>query len=173
MKRAVTILGLLIFLCALAFSQPAAKSPGFEAADVHVSPAGSTESGGFLPNGRLEFRFTTLARLISLAYSVPVDRVTGGPNWIDADRFDVIAKASGPASQAALRVMLQNLLAERFNLAIQREEKPLPVYVLTLGKRGTPKESPGTGDPDCKRGLEENILTLTCRNVTMEGLAER
>src|SRR5256885_11756152 len=47
----------------------------FEAADVHVSAAGTTESGGFLPNGRLEFQSTTLLRLITLAYSVRSDQV--------------------------------------------------------------------------------------------------
>jgi len=173
MRRTFRTLGLTVSLCGLAVGQPAPKTPGFEAADVHVSAAGGNQSGGFLPNGRLEFRSTTLLRLISVAYSVPVDRVAGGPNWIDADRFDVVAKAAGSASAAALRVMLQNLLAERFNLSIQREEKPLPVYALTLGKRGAPKESSAPGDPDCKLGAEENVRTLACHNVTMESLAEQ
>ena len=167
MRRALFIVPVLAFACGLARGQPA-----FEAADVHVSPAGATESGGFLPGGRVEFRATTLLRLIGVAYSVPPDRVGGGPSWIDTDRFDVVAKAPAGASQIALRTMLQNLLSERLGLSVQSEEKPQPVYTLTMGKRGPPKESTKPGDPDCKRTNEENLLTLTCHNTSMAALAE-
>lgn len=68
--------------------------------------------------------------------------------------------------------MLQNLLAERFDLSIQHEEKPLPVFALVMGKRGPPKESTTPGDPDCKRSNEESTLIYTCRNMTMAALAE-
>jgi uncharacterized protein (TIGR03435 family) len=167
MRRALFIVPVLAFACGLASGQPA-----FEAADVHVSPPGATESGGFLPGGRVEFRATTLLRLIGVAYSVPPDRVSGGPSWIDTDRFDLIAIAPAGASQIALRTMLQNLLADRLGLSVQTEEKPQPVYILTMGKRGPPKESAKPGDPDCKRTTEENLLTLTCHNMSMAALAE-
>src|SRR6516225_10513883 len=119
----------------------------FEAADVHVSPPNASEDAGFLPDGRIEFRSTTLLRLIAVAYSVPADRVAGGPSWLDTDRFDVVAKAPSGASQIALRNMLQNLLAERFHLAVKNEDKPVPVYVLRLVKKGVAKPSSATGDP--------------------------
>jgi uncharacterized protein (TIGR03435 family) len=170
MRRTLGTLGLLGLIYHAAVAQ---QAPAFEAADVHVSPPGSTESGGFLPNGRLEFRATSLLRLITLAYSVQAERVAGGPSWLDTDRFDVVAKASGNASAAAMRKMLQGLLAERFELAVRQEEQPLPAYVLTVLRRGTQKESSGTGEPECKRANEENLLTLTCRNITMESLVER
>jgi len=100
----------------LALAQPPQV---FEAADVHVSPPNASEDAGFLPDGRIEFRSTTLFRLIAVAYSVAADRVAVGPSWLDTDRFDVVAKAPSGASQIALRNMLQNLLAERFHLGRQ------------------------------------------------------
>src|SRR5947209_4161197 len=136
MRRSVGPLGLAACLCGLAFSQPAAKTPVFEAADVHVSPAGATQDSGFLPNGRVEFRATTLLGLIATAYSMPAEGVAGGPSWIDTDRYDVVAKASYAAPEAALRTMLQSLLAERFGLSIKREDKPRPVTALVIGKGG-------------------------------------
>jgi uncharacterized protein (TIGR03435 family) len=153
--------------------QPAPSKPVFEAADVHVSPAGTTESGAFLPGGRLEFRGSTLLRLISLAYSVPADRIAGGPPWIDTDRFDVIAKAPTAASQATLRIMLQNLLAERFELSVQQQEKP------TAGVRAGARETRSGKGIRRRRSRVQNepprrtFRVYTCRNVSMSSLAER
>src|SRR5689334_8415163 len=93
-------------LCALACAQ---QRPVFEVADVHVSPPGTTESGGPLPDG-IEFRAKTLLQLITFAYDLPAERVAAGPGWLDTDRFDILAKAAGPARTPALRAMLQSLL---------------------------------------------------------------
>ncbi|HEY2016614.1 MAG TPA: hypothetical protein VGH38_24090, partial [Bryobacteraceae bacterium] len=87
MRRGFEELGLVAILSGLAMCQPAPTTSSFEAADVHVSADGTTESGGFLPGGHAEFRATTLLRLIALAYSVQPDRVAGGPSWLDTDRF--------------------------------------------------------------------------------------
>src|SRR5438105_1438822 len=160
MRRALGTLGLMALLCGIAAAQPAQKPPEFEAADVHASAPGGTESGGFLTNGRVEFRSTSLLRLITIAYSVQADRVVGGPSWLDSDRFDVTAKAhSSTASQAVLRTMLQGLLAERFQLSLKHEERPMPVFALVPGKRGVNKESSGPGDPECKGGVQDNVRT--------------
>src|SRR4051812_30933387 len=131
MRRTLVALGLSGLLSSLSFGQ----QPAFEAADVHVSPPGGTESGGFLPNGRLEFRSTSLLRLIGVAYSVQSERVAGGPSWLDTDRFDVVAKAPGNAAQPAMRKMLQGVLAERFGLSVKEEERPQPAYVLALARK--------------------------------------
>ena len=160
---------------ALLVTGPAAAQPAptaFEAADVHVSPPGATESSGFLPGGRVEFRAVTLLGLISTAYGIPADRVYGGPSWLDTDRFDVLAKAPGPASKPMLLAMLQNLLAERFSLSVQREDKPLPVYALVRGTRTPPKESTASGEPGCQKANEEDTITCTCRKTTLGALAE-
>jgi uncharacterized protein (TIGR03435 family) len=40
------------------------------------------------------------------------------------------------------------------------------------GKANAAKESSGMGEPGCKRSMEENIIVLTCRAVSIDGLAE-
>jgi uncharacterized protein (TIGR03435 family) len=170
-KRYFVLFALLAGLAGLAAGQTA--EPAFEAADVHVSPPGATPDGGFLPNGRVEFRATTLLRLIGLAYSVPSDRIDGGPSWLDTDRFDVVAKADPGATPTALRKMMQNLLVERFELSVETADKPVPVYALMLAKAGVAKESTGADAPDCKGGSEENVRTYTCHKITIESLADR
>jgi len=169
MNRTFQALG-FILVCAAAMAQPAQK---FEAADVHASAAGATEDGGFLAGGRVEFRATTLLKLISVAHSIPTDRIFGGPSWIDTDRFDILAKAPAAATPIAMRHMLQNLLEERFGVSVKTEDKPAPVFVLLPARPGIAKKSSGEGEPQCRRSNEGNVLTLTCRNLTMASLAER
>jgi uncharacterized protein (TIGR03435 family) len=171
MKRVLATLGLVASFWAPAFSQTAPPTSQFEAADVHVSPPDATTSGAFLPKGRVEFRANTMLHLIMTAYSVRIDQVSGGPSWLDTDRFDVIAQAASSPSQIEMRTMLQGLLAERFGLEIKREEKPMPVYALVLAGR-PPKESAG-GETECQTGSEDNVRTFTCHNVTIANLGQR
>jgi uncharacterized protein (TIGR03435 family) len=168
MRLSILPAGLLALGCALAADQPR-----FEAADVHASPQGTRTSWGFLPNGRAEFHSVTMLHLISVAYSVPAERISGGPNWVSTDRFEVVAKAAGKPAAAAMRAMLQTLLAERFDLAVKQEEKPLPVYTLVVRKPGVLKHSASQGDPDCQSAMEENVRIYTCRNVPMDSVAAR
>src|SRR5207302_461262 len=160
MKPISRTLGCLLDLSWVAVCQPA--KPMFEAADVHTT-ASTSDDFSFLVNGRLEARGVTMLRLISSAYSVANTMVVGGPSWLDTDRFDVIAKAqSSGASQMNMRNMLQNLLADRFHLEIKNDKQPLPAFVLTLAKKGVVKPSTGAGDPNCKRTVEDSVISLTC-----------
>ncbi len=62
--------------------------------------------------------------------------ITGGPDWMRSERYDVAAKAEGPATVAQmLGPMMQVLLETRFAAKVHRETRELPVYVLTVGKR--------------------------------------
>src|SRR5258708_809517 len=146
-------LALLLFF---GFSVCAQTPNGFEAADLHLSAPGTSENGGFLPNGRAEFHAVSLLRLITTAYSLPADRVFGGPSWLETERFDVIAKAGSNAPPAAMRTMLQTLLAERLKLSVKLDDMPQPVYVF-MPDKGPQKESAGAGDEDCKFGMEEKL----------------
>jgi uncharacterized protein (TIGR03435 family) len=154
---------------AAAFAQ--STTPTFDAADVHISPAGTSDSIGYLPNGRVEIRATTLLQLISQAYSIPPERVVGGPNWLDSDKFDVNAQGPAHANQLALRNMLQALLAERFALVVERREKDTPAFVFTLAKPGVIKPHEPNGAPECQRNGEDG--TLNCRNITIEAFVAR
>ncbi|MGA3098278.1 MAG: TIGR03435 family protein [Bryobacteraceae bacterium] len=173
MKRGFACLCLPIVLLHAAFGQSTTPAAKFEVADVHVSAPGADASGGARVPGRFELRGVTMLRLIMTAYGVEEDRVIGGPSWLDVDRFDIIAKPLSSLSEATLQPMLQALLAERFNLAIRNEDRPLPVYALTLGKRNPRLKQAAAGDGDCKPALVDGQRTYTCHGVTMASLAER
>src|SRR4030081_1597657 len=100
MTRAIGSLALVALVSVGVFGQSAQPAASFDVADVHVRPYSTTTvlnmSGGVLRGGRYHLRTTTMLNLIQTAYGVSADTVLGGPNWLDRNRFDVIAKA--PAS---------------------------------------------------------------------------
>jgi uncharacterized protein (TIGR03435 family) len=96
----------------LTFAQP----PRFEVADVHVSPTArgfAQNFGGVLRTGRYINRDATMLQLISAAYGVPEDDISGGPGWVSSDLFDVIAKAPDGTTPATAKVMLQAHVREK------------------------------------------------------------
>jgi uncharacterized protein (TIGR03435 family) len=175
MTHTCAAISLTIFVSSAALGQPAATTPAFEMADVHVTPPGGpSRDAGFIPGGRFEVRGATMLELISTAYGVDDDdRILGGPAWLDTDKFDIIAKAPAGTPQTALQPMLQALLADRFKLAIHNDTKPLPIYALIVGKRPLIKESAAPGDAQCRMNAVEGVRTYTCHNMTMEGFAQR
>jgi uncharacterized protein (TIGR03435 family) len=133
---------LIASLVAVAISPGLAQStdrPSFEVASIKVYPPGAPfPRDGTLgikvsPDG-VSWRYARLQNCIGWAYDIP-GRITG-PEWI-ADRYDIAAKASGPASKAELRLMVQTLLEDRFKLKVHREMQDIPVVVLTVAKSGS------------------------------------
>jgi uncharacterized protein (TIGR03435 family) len=75
--------------------------------------------------------------LILQAYDVQRSQVSGCPNWCDSEFFDVIGKAEDPnVTPEQVRLMLQALLTERFNLSVHRENRDVPGYALVVTKSG-------------------------------------
>jgi uncharacterized protein (TIGR03435 family) len=96
-------------------------------------------------------------RIILDAYQLRSYQLSGGPAWLDSDKFDIECKAATAADEDQLRQMLRTLLAERFHLEVHRSSREMPVYFLTVGKNG-PKmlevkpgepmpQAPGDGQP--------------------------
>jgi uncharacterized protein (TIGR03435 family) len=140
--------GTFILLGAAVFAQ-SGSAPKFDAADVHVSPKTPLQVARTNPprNGRYEIKNATMLDLVRIAYGVNPEVVLGGPNWLELDRFDVIAKV--PADADAPKA-LQPLLEDRFKLVAHKETKPIPVWVLAAGKQHRLKEADGSGQTGCR-----------------------
>src|SRR5262245_45871998 len=63
---------------------------------------------------------TSLRYLIKGAYQLHDDRLVGGPDWINSERWDIEAKAAAPGriSREQMLALLQQLLADRFQLSM-------------------------------------------------------
>jgi uncharacterized protein (TIGR03435 family) len=57
-------------------------------------------------------------------------------SWIDQDWWDLDAKSEQPLTESKMILMLQGLLADRFKLQIEKEQKPGTIYVLTVDSGG-------------------------------------
>src|ERR1039458_3872519 len=143
------------FLCVAllsgaAFGQSADK---FEAADVHASPHSDNQFNLFMRGpqvraGRYEIKTATMVDLIGAAYGVDGDKVYGGPNWLEMDRFDVTGKLPAGSTKDSQKAMLQALLAERFHLVAHADSRSMPAYIMTVRKR------PQLKDADSARSAE-------------------
>jgi uncharacterized protein (TIGR03435 family) len=163
MKTGTTVL----FLVLSGFAQTAQQPPAFEAATIKIDTASTSETGAF-EHGRLIINWATLRHLVGAAYDTPVYRVEGGPKWVDTTRFDVSAKADEKASEAASRLMLRTLLAERFHLRLHNEDRSESVYVLRVGPRGSKLQESTANSTG--RGCAGSA-PMTCHKVTMATLA--
>ncbi len=146
----------------------------FEVASVRPSSPGERTTSKTTPGGRAAYTNWALKSLIQVAYGVPGFRVSGGPDWIRTDRFDIVAKAGDAASQdphkvtnnevdsyqARMRERLQSLLADRFHLHTHRETRELSGYALVVARNGpklqeATEEGPGLDEfkhPDGGKG---------------------
>ena len=120
--------------------------PAFEVASIKVSepitPAmiasGKLHAGMKVDGKRVDIGNISMMALICKAYDVKAYQVSG-PSWMQGAgvtglRFDIVANLPEGATKDQVPQMLQNLLAERFKLAIHRDSKDQAVYAMVLGK---------------------------------------
>jgi bla regulator protein blaR1 len=112
--------------------------PAFEVASVKPNKSGDNSiSMRRQPGGRVTVTNAPLRMLITFAYDLREHQLSGGPGWLNSDRYDIVAKAESPnPTEEEMKLMFQTLLADRFQLKAHRETKELPVYALSVGKNG-------------------------------------
>jgi uncharacterized protein (TIGR03435 family) len=159
----------LLPICAAMLGASACFSQTFAVASLKPSarPAGKDYRGRItVQPDRLAARNVSLLDLMVEAYGVQRFQVEG-PKWLDDDEFDLDARAEGAAGRAESQVMLQKLLAERFELTLRRESKDARVFVLSRGKGGVrihPVEgaAPASGWPRFHGDMRQfaNLLSI-------------
>jgi uncharacterized protein (TIGR03435 family) len=180
MLRIVAGVVLAALVAAPAFGQTATPPPSFEVADVHEGSRNPNigMTGGQLLNGRYELHNATMVDLIRTAYSVDAEKVTGGPTWLELDRFTVIAKAPQSTPQPTVKLMLQSLLAERFKLALHQDTRTMSTFVLTVAGSGHKMKvaaGPGIGCQPQPQPPEPGVIPLqvgVCRGITMTAFSD-
>jgi len=120
----------------------------FEVASVKPNTGGPGPTIVQIPlTGRVNILNATVRALLRASYRLQDYQIIGGPDWLNADRFDIQASppadyrppapcfgADCPVSPA--QMMMQALLADRFQLRAHRETRELPVYELIVGRSG-------------------------------------
>ena len=135
------------------------KTPSFEVASITPCKPGTPEppmehtgmAQFTSPGGRFTARATTVKFLLEWAYGIQTSQHSGGPDWIGTDRYDIVAKAEGNATDDQMKVMVQTLLADRFQLKLHHEQKEISAYVLSVGKNAPKLFPPKDGETHALR----------------------
>ena len=118
----------------------------------------------------------TVSWMIKLAYNVHADQISGAPSWVDSERYDTVGQSDTPGepSRDQMKLMIQKLLIDRFQLKFHTEKKELPVYAMVLAKGG-PKLTVSAADPNAFPGIgfgrEPGVISLIGRNTGLNGVA--
>jgi len=131
------------FICVfVAIAALRAQSATFDVASVKPNLSGATMFRiGYLAGGRFTVSNATVFALIASAFGpLSASQIVGGPNWITTERFDIEAKTEKDPPRdpdgvpRQMLQMAQALLAERFQLAVHRERRELPIYALVFSR---------------------------------------
>ncbi len=172
----------LIFWAASGLAQavapPAATTrPKFDAFEVAtVKPVDADLKAGrmFRMEGTHRWVATnfSLEALIALAYDLNSRAISGGPGWMDEQKFTIEAVTPGDVAPTRLEQMqmLRALLVERFALKFHRQDKEMSIYQLSVAK-GQPKLQPAAkpDDPPQIYGVVfPDRIEVPARSVTMD-----
>ena len=134
----------------------APAAPMFESAMIRPNNGKSFETWIMWKAGRFMATNFTLQKLIQSAYGVQSDRISGGPDWLNSQGYDIDAKADESVIDELHELRrnqglteqkrLQALLADRFKLTLHRETKEVSVYALVIAKNGPKLQEAMPGD---------------------------
>lgn len=162
------------------FAQTQTPRPKFDAFEVAtIKPVESSAKAGRYITMQGVNRFVekdyTLKLLIAAAYNLNPHVISGGPEWLDSEHYDIAALTPGDVrpTRDEQMGMLRKLLTDRFQLQFHREPREFSIYVLEVGKGGA-KLRP-TAKPEDVPYLINVVypqsIKLPARNVTMGDFA--
>jgi uncharacterized protein (TIGR03435 family) len=183
MFRGGTLVGValaLLAVCAVlvrAQQSPESKQPlTFEVASVKASPPDERRGIVHQPPGGQSYEAigVPLSLIMTVAYTVTARQISGGPDWINSDRWTIEAKAERTGTSDELHDALARLIEDRFQLKARHEKREMPCYILTVDKKGAKLPVHDAADliHDPFGGRFENgELHMTGHNATMNYFA--
>jgi uncharacterized protein (TIGR03435 family) len=154
-------------------------SGGFVVATIKPNPNEAKSSRYMTIQGMNRFvvKDYSLKLLIAAAYDMNPKTISGGPDWVDSDHYDILALTPGQVrpSHDQQMAMLQKLLADRFKLTFHHEQKEFSIYALEVAKDG-PKLNTTTLTVDDPSSIGPGVvypqkIVLPGHNATMHDLA--
>ncbi len=141
----------IVLLLAIGFAWSEQLSE-FEVASVKPAAAGRGRGGltggpGSTDPERINAESIDLKRLLMKAYGLEADQISG-PGWIDSEKYAIAAKVPPGTTEEQFRIMLRNLLIQRFKMTLHHEPKELSVYDLIVAKGGPKLKPAAAKDPN-------------------------
>jgi uncharacterized protein (TIGR03435 family) len=151
-------------------------NPAFEVATIKPSDPAHPEQIITLRGAEVITTNVTVHALINLAYWLHPKQLTGGPAWTESDKFDMAGKPDAPGQPNVdqMKMMIQKLLADRFQLKFHFEKRELSVYAIRIGKTGakiTRSQDDPKGLPGWNFGRTPSGTVFTFRNSPLSQVA--
>jgi uncharacterized protein (TIGR03435 family) len=177
MKRLFAVAAVAALLSVPVLGQAPAARPAFDVTSVQVSTRPQPGMrGGVLRGNRYELRNATMLDMVRTAYNVQPERVSGGPTWLEWNRFDIAALAPEKTPPDRLREMLKTLLADRFKLVVREGETTTTALALRVKGQHKLKETSMAGGCQAQQAPEPNgvpATTVNCVGFSMQQLADQ
>ncbi|HEX3879933.1 MAG TPA: TIGR03435 family protein [Bryobacteraceae bacterium] len=127
---------------------PAVSSPDgtlrFEAVSVKLSAPSANAPVRQVRNidpGRLRYVNIGLKDLVLEAYNLKAYQVVG-PDWLGEIALDIDATMRPGLTKEQLRMMFENMLADRFKLTFHWDARELPAYSIVIASSGLKMKDP-------------------------------
>lgn len=133
----------LLFGYGVMQAQPATKLE-FDVASIKPSPPPASGTGivvgcrgGPGTDDPVSFNCQniSLSNLVTMAYRVAYYQLSA-PDWAAMARFDLRARVPEGTTKEQLALMMESLLADRFQLTVHRESREIQRFELTVAKNG-------------------------------------
>jgi uncharacterized protein (TIGR03435 family) len=164
-RKVVARIAPVVLIAGALFGQTRDESsnlPVFDVASVKGNTSYVRSQDRYSPAGYAAAN-VSLKFLIYAAYGLPdpwgpSHYLAGGPQWLDSDRYDIEARVEDgsiprdlPAKDRneKIRLMLRELLADRFHLKIHRETRQVPIYALVVAKNGPKLRKAALEEKEC------------------------
>jgi uncharacterized protein (TIGR03435 family) len=152
---------LALFTCAVTLVPVRAQNPTLEVASIKRNiSVGQLSSINGEPGGQLAVTNHPLRNIIRQMHRLQNDQLVGGPDWVDKDRWDIVAKGEGHPTFERMLAMMETLLDDRFKLVTHRETRELPIYALVLAR------------PDGRMGPQLKASTVDCAAIAAAARAQ-
>jgi uncharacterized protein (TIGR03435 family) len=161
-------------------------TPAYDVVSIKPDKGNGPYSGWWRGNDDGFSADVTVRNYIMSAYNLIMEnQISGLPEWANSTQFEIQAKLDPDKLETYKKLsredrgkqdslMLQALLADRFQLKIRHELKQLPVYQLVVAKGGPRvKETPSTVEMGYSvgsghlsgHGIEIQSLTVSLSNI--------
>ncbi len=144
------------------------------APDTNI-PSGTYGGGA----GTFELHGASLIYMLTFGYDMHPKQFVGLPAWATSDRYEVVGKLpeSGTPNLSQDRIMVQNMVKDRFGITMHLEKRELSVYTINVGKGGLPGikmtrvEGQGSSGGGSFAGSVPGTGVMSMFNATMADMA--
>ncbi|GAC1428816.1 MAG: hypothetical protein NVSMB62_26570 [Acidobacteriaceae bacterium] len=152
---------------------PADAKPKFDV--VTVKPSDPNRPGKlFTVRGRHIMTINTnVTDLVTFAYGLHPKQIVGAPEWF-SDKFDVdgVPDVEGRPSAAQFRLLIADVLTQRFKLTFHHDQRELAVYALEVAKGGPKMTVTSDKSSDSRNFMFGGLGKLRVSNSSMKDFSD-